>query len=381
MNQGYGAMRLNVLLRMICHPRARYVRLPSFCIVATIAHEQSAQPEVSSQNGRRTLKDFDRKVDGLKQTIAPVTKLRSQCLKPVRKRLNAALSSSVARLNLAVDLRNVLPRAASLQETLRIEGKTAAKRPAKTGLDTLYVGACGVCCLWKLGACSTLTSKLAPNMPHPWIWLNEPQHSSAVSAITSALATTATVVAAWFAYGAYRTASQQIALAKEEAELAKLQAEKTRVRLAVEDAGRTRERWAEVRRRVAEEEALRPAIGAIRVQTTRHNDVEQIRTVNTVSFENTGATEATSLIVHDGQKQIAAERVLRPGSRIAFSTELGAIDDGLIVRFVTRFGSYWTFRIRGSDPLYDITLISVSRPYDFFRQENEEGVNMNFDQN
>jgi hypothetical protein len=36
--------------------------------------------------------------------------------------------------------RNVLPRAASLQETLRIEGKTAAKRPAKTGLDTLYVG-------------------------------------------------------------------------------------------------------------------------------------------------------------------------------------------------------------------------------------------------
>lgn len=54
-------------------------------------------------------------------------------------------------------------------------------------------------------------------MSHPWIWLNEPQHSAAMQAVTSIVATVAASVAGIFAYLAYRAAREQAVHARTQA--------------------------------------------------------------------------------------------------------------------------------------------------------------------
>lgn len=201
---------------------------------------------------------------------------------------------------------------------------------------------------------------------HPWIWINQPQHSSAVQAVTSVVATVAAMGAAFYAYRAYASAAGQLVIAKDQLHLQRDQFDiETKRVLAEQAAVRARAKAAyEIKK--AQEDSERP-----RFRHQSHQAFIELPSCQ-VDFVNTGETPATDVSFRSAANHALLKHadIIFPGKGVGMevaSHEL--LSTGVAVEFRTRFGSDWEIVLRldnsfpGSPKLVE-DVKRVVRPYE-----------------
>jgi hypothetical protein len=171
---------------------------------------------------------------------------------------------------------------------------------------------------------------------HPWIWINQPQHSSAVQAVTSVIATAAAIGAAYFAYRAYASAAGQLVIAREQLNLQRNQFDiETKRSLAERDAVRAKAKIAYESTK-AQEDSERPRF--------KYQLYDSGRPFCQVDFVNIGETAATDVEFRSAANHglLKHEDIISPGKRAGMEVAKHELfSTGVAVKFRTSFGSTW----------------------------------------
>lgn len=204
-------------------------------------------------------------------------------------------------------------------------------------------------------------------MSHPWIWLNEPQHGTAVQAVTSIVASLAAIVAAIYAIRAYRSARiqavaavEQTAIVREQARRAEQQYDDQRKELIAERALVEAREAAVFKRKVAEEEAGRPRWQITYMTWLAGGEVYEVR------YTNAGKTAALNAEVWsiDLRTMIASRPLCVPESSVhqpLKSEEVRPTD--VVIKFDTAFGSRWAIRFTRIGHEWNEEVLDVERSY------------------
>jgi hypothetical protein len=172
---------------------------------------------------------------------------------------------------------------------------------------------------------------------HPWIWLNEPQHGTAVQAVAAIVATIAAVAAGLYAGGAYRSTVRQLELAKEQLQLQKDQFDAEKQRVSEERRAERNRMLSEYTRKEAEENAERP-----RFRTGSFTNAK----VYNMEFQNVGVTAATEVQFVPVGSDLPPRLfdVIQPGQTVVVPINMEEFRTrgiGIGVRFRTKYGSLW----------------------------------------
>jgi hypothetical protein len=193
--------------------------------------------------------------------------------------------------------------------------------------------------------------------PHPWIWINEPQHGTAIQALAAVVATIAAVIAGYFAARAYFATSTQLTIAREQLKLQKDQFQAERDRLEEEKKSERARALMIYENKVAVEEARRPKF---RITGTTGEAVQRL------GFTNYSVTAATDVTFGSVTGKTKAQRmdIVRPTFDAIVTTDLEEFRSvGIPVSFRTEYGSFWCVRLKFLNNSVVEEVISVDRIY------------------
>jgi hypothetical protein len=172
---------------------------------------------------------------------------------------------------------------------------------------------------------------------HPWVWVNEPQHGTAVQAIAAVVGSVAALFALIFSALAFVNTRKQVRIANDQTKLAREQFERE-VKERQKEKTESRKRAVVLfEQRKAEEEANRP-----RFEITNDRGGGAFF----ITITNTGPTPALNLLVtSENGKDLGGMAVLRSGEVFKTApTDHGGDSPVMVIRFRTIFSSVWRIR-------------------------------------
>lgn len=191
-------------------------------------------------------------------------------------------------------------------------------------------------------------------MPHPWIWLNEPQHSAAIQAITGVVAGAAAIAAGWFAYRAYHAATQQIVHAKAAAEHARTQADAAQKQLKLAIMEHSEEKAQRRNEEIRRDLALRDEIHRAR---TRDDAYAPRLGIMVYSQGN-----QTSLQLHNrGVGDALAVKITHPGLNLPRNLSLLSGGTVAYLELVMAYDPATTFRVEYKTDYGTVRVAILSR--------------------
>jgi hypothetical protein len=196
---------------------------------------------------------------------------------------------------------------------------------------------------------------------HPWIWLNEPQHSAAIQAMAAIVFGLVTFVigalSLRYLNAATFAAAKQAEAASKQIEIMQQQFAADAVRIAEEQRRRAADQRATYESRVAKDDASRPIFRGSGYTSAKYQ---------TMDFTNHGVDAAVDVNVVDDQgKVVASAATVHPNRAITVNVDIEKLaTKGYLFLFRSSSGSSWQLRVRGAGatpPLEEV--LHVDRPY------------------
>lgn len=192
---------------------------------------------------------------------------------------------------------------------------------------------------------------------HPWIWLNEPQHGSAIQAVAGIVYTVASIVVGGFAVGTYKSTKEQTRIARGQVEATERHYAEQRDELKRERALREAQAMGNFQKQAYQEESDKPR------WVVAHTNTNPAHIV----LENTGGTPALQLMCRDDcTNKMQGTEILKPGQSHWLAMPMGAvIPTEVVVMYRSVYGTKWTLRFRNTNPNkpWHEEVLGVDRPY------------------
>jgi hypothetical protein len=200
---------------------------------------------------------------------------------------------------------------------------------------------------------------------HPWSWLNEPQHGTAVQAVTGVIYTIASLFVGWFAFGTYKAAKEQAQIAREQALAVERHHAEQLQQMLSEKTMREAEARARYLKLASEEDAQRPRWQVLTTVPQRTGSAAAIKVTNV------GKTSALKVAYSDDAGGKEAQRdVIEPEYAIIHNLRSGSLEPNeILLAFKSVFGTHWTLRFRNTGSWTE-EVIAVDRPYAVVNVEN-----------